>query len=93
MTEIKNFAPPPKRQEKEISQKSATTAALLALFLGYYGVHNFYLGYKSKAIIQLILTLSLLGFFISGVWAIAEAIMLFSGRINEDGNGRILRRG
>lgn len=93
MTEIKSFAPPPKRKEKEISEKSAVTAALLALFLGFYGVHNFYLGYKSKAVIQLILGISLVGCFISGVWGIAEAIMLFSGHIAEDGKGKILRRG
>lgn len=93
MLEIKNFAPPPKRAETEISEKNAILAAVLALFLGYYGVHNFYLGYRSKAIFQLVLTLTILGAFISGVWAIVEAIMLFTGYIKEDGKGKVLKRG
>lgn len=93
MSEIKKFAPPPKPAGKEISEKNAMLAAVLALFVGFYGVHNFYLGYKSRAIFQLILTLTVFGAFISGIWAIVESIMLFTGYIKEDGKGRVLKRG
>ena len=91
--ETKKFAPPPIRETvQQQSDKNAVTAALLGLFLGYYGVHNFYLGYKSKAVIQLILSLTLVGIFIAGPWAIVEAIMLFTGYIKTDAKGRTLRR-
>ena len=38
--------------------KSQLIAALLAFFLGYLGIHNFYLGYKKKAMTQLLITLA-----------------------------------
>ena len=38
--------------------KSKIAAGLLAVFLGEFGVHNFYLGYIKKAAIQLILMIS-----------------------------------
>ena len=36
-------------------KKSKIGAGLLGIFLGGFGVHNFYLGYKDKAIAQLFL--------------------------------------
>ncbi len=42
--------------------KSRLTAGLFGIILGGFGVHNFYLGYTNKAIIQLVLGLS--GFFL-----------------------------
>lgn len=47
---------------------------LLGLFLGGFGVHNFYAGYTGKAVAQLLI--SLLSLFmlswISTIWAIVE---------------------
>ena len=37
--------------------KSKIAAGLLGIFLGAFGVHNFYLGYTGKAIAQLLITL------------------------------------
>jgi TM2 domain-containing membrane protein YozV len=75
--------------------KSRMVAALLALFLGGLGIHNFYLGYTGKAIAQLLLSvlgwLILVGPFISGIWAFIEAIQLFSGSITVDSNGGRLK--
>ncbi len=36
----------------EEERKSKVAAGLLGIFLGAYGIHNFYLGYTTKAIIQ-----------------------------------------
>ena len=79
-----------------MQQKSKTTAVLLALFLGGLGIHNFYLGYTTKAIIQLSIYLGSLvlmaigiGFitiFIPGTWAFVEMILLLTGSIDRDGN-------
>lgn len=47
---------------------------LLAIFLGSFGVHNFYAGYTKKAIIQLVITVATCGFgsIISWIWAIVD---------------------
>ena len=81
--------------------KSKVAAGLLALFLGSYGVHNFYLGYTGKAVTQLLLTIIgfplcfvLIGFpMIAGasIWAFVEAIMIFAGSINKDAKGNLLK--
>jgi TM2 domain-containing membrane protein YozV len=69
--------------------KSKIAAGLLGIFLGSFGVHNFYLGYTGKAIAQLLITLLTCGFgaFISSIWGLIEGILILTGSINVDGNG------
>ncbi|NMA79483.1 MAG: TM2 domain-containing protein [Clostridiales bacterium] len=77
--------------------KSKVAAALLAFFLGVFGVHNFYLGYITKAVVQLVLTvigiftlcLVVGGFIIFAVeiWAFVEFVMILAGGINTDARG------
>ena len=38
------------------NQKSRVAAGMLGIFLGSYGVHNFYLGYTNKGITQVALS-------------------------------------
>lgn len=45
--------------------KSKLVAGLLGIFLGGFGVHNFYLGYTGKAVTQLVL--SIVGLLLSCV--------------------------
>ncbi len=66
--------------------KSRIIAGVLALIFGSLGIHNFYLGYTNKAVAQLILAILSCG-LVSGIWAFAEAIMIFAGTINTDANG------
>jgi TM2 domain len=56
------------------SYKSRTTYIVLGIFLGFFGVHNFYSGYTGRAVGQLCLTVLTLGYLgiISWVWAIIE---------------------
>ena len=75
--------------------KSKIAAGLLGIFLGWLGVHNFYLGYTSKAVGQLLLTLigwiaCVIGPFAAWVWGLIEGIMLLSGSIDVDANGNKL---
>ena len=44
-------------QYNEDNRKSRLAAGLLGIFLGSLGIHNFYLGYTTKAIIQLSCTI------------------------------------
>ncbi len=70
-------------------QKSKMAAGLLGIFLGGLGVHNFYLGYTKKAIIQLLVALLTCGFgaVITQIWGLVEGVMILTGSINTDGNG------
>jgi len=74
------------------TQKSAILAGILGLCFGGLGVHNFYLGDTTKGIIQLVLSLTLICCVVSGIWAFVEAIMLLTGSINTDSDGRPLSR-
>ena len=65
---------------------------LLAFFLGTLGIHNFYLGYTTRGIIQLVLTLTFIGAIVSAVWAFIEFILILmrSGSYACDAQGRPL---
>ena len=54
--------------------KSRLAYILLALFLGTFGVHNFYAGYTGRGIAQLLLSLISFGLLspIIFIWAIIE---------------------
>ncbi len=75
------------------SSKSKTIAGLLAIFLGVFGIHNFYLGDKTKGTIQLLLTLIFCWTYIVPIivwiWTIIEAIRIFGGYVS-DSNGNTL---
>lgn len=72
--------------------KSKIAAGLLGIFLGSFGVHNFYLGYTNKAVAQLLITVLSCGTlsFVSGTWALVEGIMILTGSISEDAEGKPL---
>lgn len=58
------------------NQKSKLVAGLLNIFLGVFGVGNFYLGYTAKGVIQLLLGLSAFGAPISSLWGLVEGILI-----------------
>ncbi|MEI6269077.1 MAG: TM2 domain-containing protein [Methylococcaceae bacterium] len=64
-------------------------AAALALFLGFTGLHRFYLGFYWLGIAQLALTAVTVGY--GALWGFVEAILLFAGHINKDAKGRPLK--
>ena len=70
-------------------QKSKIAAGLLGIFLGCFGVHNFYLGYKGKAVAQLLITLlsCFVLSFASGIWGLVEGILILTGSIDVDAKG------
>lgn len=72
--------------------KSKLAAGLLGIFLGAFGVHNFYLGYTGKAVAQLVITVATcgIGSVISGIWGFIEGILILCGKIDRDGNGSLL---
>lgn len=77
----------------QVGDKSKLTAGLLGIFLGAFGVHNFYLGYTGKAVIQLLITVLSCGTLAiaSEIWGLIEGIMLLTGKIDKDGKGMLLK--
>lgn len=73
--------------------KSKLAAGLLAILLGGFGVHNFYLGYTGKAVAQLLITLLTCGAggAISSIWGLVEGILILTDGIKVDGRGIPLR--
>ncbi len=59
-------------------RKSRTTYIVLGIFLGAFGIHNFYAGYVGRAVGQLCLTVLTVGYLgiISWVWAIIEVCIV-----------------
>lgn len=77
--------------------KNRVVVGLIALFLGWLGIHNFYLGHTDKGLTQLLVSV-IGGVFSCGIatlaieiWAFIEAIQIFTGSINVDANGIPLR--
>jgi TM2 domain-containing membrane protein YozV len=84
-----------------LSDKSATTAGLLQLFLGVFGIGRFYIDSTQIAVAQLLLGLLGLVFTLfcliasplllgSVIWAIVDAVLMFTGSV-KDNHGRKLR--
>lgn len=73
----------------QIPLKKRSNFRLLGIFLGFFGIHNFYAGYIGKGIAQLLLTV-FGGYFCFPlaavwIWAIVEAII-----VDREKNGRPL---
>lgn len=66
--------------------KSKLIAGILAIVLGSAGVHDFYLGYTKKGVIHLLMHIFLLG-WASQIWALVEALYIFTGRTSTDADG------
>ncbi len=64
--------------------KDRVAYVLLAVFLGSIGIHNFFAGYTSRAVAQLLICLLTcgLGGIVTSIWAIVEAIT-----VTQDANG------
>lgn len=78
-----------------MSTRSKIVAGLFGIFLGAFGVHNFYLGNTGKAVGQLLLTIFgaiiVVGPVISAVWGLVEGIQILGSHPgshwHQDANG------
>ena len=70
-------------------QKSKIAAGLLGIFLGSFGVHNFYLGFMGKAFAQLAITVLSCGMLavVSSIWGLIEGILILTGSTAVDARG------
>lgn len=77
MTDSPDDAPP--------KRKNFVTALLLSIYLGYFGVDRFYLGYTGQGVAKL------LTFGGCGVWHSIDIILIATGKM-KDANGNELDR-
>ena len=72
-------------------RKSRLAAGLLGIFLGGLGIHNFYLGFTSRGMIQLLMTvigwILIIPMIAAGIWGLIEGIMILAGSIKTDARG------
>ena len=80
-------------------QKSRLAAGLLGILLGTLGIHNFYLGFTTRGVVQLLVSI-IGGIFTCGmatvaiaVWGFVEGVLLLAASPSRmyDGHGVILR--
>lgn len=76
-------APQKAAQELSTSDKRILPAALLCFFLGWLGVHRFYVGKVGTGILQ-ILTLGGLG-----IWTLIDFIMIVVGSFSDKAGNKI----
>lgn len=119
--EVKSEESGSAEEKKPGEPRSRKKAGLLAIFLGAFGVHNFYLGYQKKAKTQLLISggsivlavvinlisiplmfimIGIVTSIIGGcflfvpigveIWAIIDAVNIFSGKLETDGDGQPL---
>jgi TM2 domain-containing membrane protein YozV len=70
--------------EPNPNAKDRTTFIVLGVLLGAFGAHNFYAGYRGKAIAQLCISLLTLGFAspMSWIWSVIDVCT-----VNRDSHG------
>ena len=56
------------------NDRNKIVAALLAFFLGTLGIHRFYLGRTGSGIVMLVLTITIVGILVTGLWALIDAV-------------------
>lgn len=66
-------------------RRSRMVAGLLAIFLGPFGVHRYYLGYTGIGTLMLCITLCTcgIGALFTGVWALIEGILCLVGAMTD----------
>ena len=79
------YGPVPGYGPPAYTGKSKVAAGVLALLLGGFGIHNFYLGYTGKALFQLLGTLLTCGILALpiAIWAFIEGILILVARPGE----------
>ncbi len=66
--------------------KDRVVYVLLGIFLGYFGIHNFYAGYIARAVSQLLVTL-LLGWLVVPLFAVAVWVLVEVCSVSQDAQG------
>lgn len=71
----------------EMSDKKRMLAFLLAFFFGPFGAHRFYVGKTRSAVAMLVISLTVIGLVVTGIWGTIDwVIILFGEFTDKDGH-------
>jgi len=70
-----------------VSPKNRIVAGFLGICIGGLGIHNFYLGFTTKGVIQLVLTITLFFWWAATIWGLVEGIIILTSKDPKDANG------
>lgn len=65
------------------SSKSLIITFVLAFFLGPLGIHRFYVGKVGTGIVMLLLSCTVFGLFVTGIWLLIDWITILSGSFTD----------
>lgn len=91
--------PPPRRPATmaaaplgvDESEKQILPAFLLVFLLGPLGVHRFYVGKVGTGVVMLLLSLTVFGLIVTGIWSLIDLIIIVVGSFT-DAEGKRLTR-
>lgn len=93
--QVSHQPPTPIQQEPQkamlgVSPKNRLVAGLLGILIGGLGIHNFYLGFKTKGVIQLVLTITVFFWWAAAIWGLVEGIIILTSKDPKDAEGLTL---
>lgn len=56
------------------NDRNKYVAALLAFFLGTLGIHRFYLGRNGTGVLMIVLSITVVGLIVTGLWALIDTV-------------------
>jgi len=64
--------------------------AIVCFLLGALGVHRFMVGKIGSGIIMLLLTITLVGGIVSGIWCLVDLIVILTGNFTDKKGNKII---
>ncbi|WP_273718538.1 MULTISPECIES: TM2 domain-containing protein [Bartonella] len=71
------------------TENSKIMFALLCWVAGIFGVHRFMVGRVRTGVLMLVLSLSVVGLMITGIWAIVDFILILAGKFTDKNGNQI----
>lgn len=85
-----------KKEKDEVSPKSRTITLVLALIVGFLGIHRFYVGKTGTGVLQLLISVIFgsvtagLGIGLGWVWALIDIFVIVAGNFTDKQGRKIL---